>query len=585
MNHKTGLSALLLLLMYVAPAQKVHLKTGNFSVKHTDVEFQAGYKLHIGRVYNSTSNYKSIFGLGWAYDYSKALVVNPDGSLVTKECECEGRTDNVYNPTTFDETVKTDAIEKIATATQSLQPMSPEEVFTYKRKLTDDRGFFIDEWKKLLDKKVMEPYKVATGTKFISKSWGFAVIIKTEDGYTLDAGSIKKYYNNDGLLMKETNGNDFIQLKYNTQNQLVAVEDHINNKIAFTYNNDGLVKRAIASGIIKDTTDYEYKGELLVKVKNRRFASPIQYTYAADDSHLLVKTTGGNNKSTRIAYTEETEKKVKVLLTGKYDSAAYTYTKTVVGDKEYTLTGKELKYYKSDYYDEDDEEEEEEGDTKVAQPEKSNWKLQKQKECTYYITGLADGFQYNYRVITNDNGISEDVYQNEEGDPDKIIKGSDTTFFQYNRYGEIIKKESKEKLEILEYDASCSKILYYKKIDRYYNDTVWRRFEYTGNCELKRVENNEGNKISLEYDGKGKIGKMTDLNDNKSLSFVYNKIGKPIEINGPNGGIKVTYDESGEISKVDSEQGHKMALEVTQMFQKLLSLTKVDNLKPCKCRL
>jgi YD repeat-containing protein len=580
--RKISSAIFLTLLVFAVQAQKVHLKTGNFSVKHTDIDFQVGYKINVSRVYNSTSNYKSIFGIGWSYDYSKVLVVNPDGSLVTKECECEGRTDNVYSPTTFDETAKTEAIEKIAAAVQSDQPMSPEEAFNYKRKLSDNRGFFIDEWKKLLDKKKIAPYVVATGTKFISKTWGFAVITKTNEGYTLDAGNINKFYSNDGLLLKETNRNDFIQLTYNSNKQLIAVEDHLKNKLQFTYNADGLVRKVVSSGIHNVEAVYTYKGELLMAVKSTYQKTNFTYTYSSDGSNLLVKA----NDKFKVLYTDETDKKVKTLLVNNDDSSAYEYTKETISDREYKVTGKSTSYYYYDENDEEEEEDEDESDTIKTQPKQPIvWKKNKVKECAYYITSMADGFQYNYRTITSDKGVTEDVYQNEEGDPDIIVKGSDSIFFKYNKFGEIIRKESDKKLEELVYDPSCATILYYKKVDKYYQDTVWRKFEYNANCELAKVENQSGEKVTLGYDDKGKIKTMTDLTANKTLTFSYNALGKPITIDGPEGGITVKYDKFGEIEKVESKAGHKMALQVTQMFQTLLILTKLDNLKPCKCRL
>ena len=40
------------------------------------------------------------------------------------------------------------------------------------------------------------------------------------------------------------------------------------------------------------------------------------------------------------------------------------------------------------------------------------------------------------------------------------------------------------------------------------------------------------------------------------------------------GKIHVAYDNYGEIKKVESKAGHKMALQVTQAFQSLLSIVK-----------
>jgi hypothetical protein len=59
------------------------------------------------------------------------------------------------------------------------------------------------------------------------------------------------------------------------------------------------------------------------------------------------------------------------------------------------------------------------------------------------------------------------------------------------------------------------------------------------------------------------------------LSFKYNSLGKPVEIEMVKvGKIQVAYDNYGEIKRVESKQGHKMALQVTQAFQNLLAIVK-----------
>jgi hypothetical protein len=68
-----------------------------------------------------------------------------------------------------------------------------------------------------------------------------------------------------------------------------------------------------------------------------------------------------------------------------------------------------------------------------------------------------------------------------------------------------------------------------------------------------------------------------DKNTSKTrvLEIKYNALGKPVEIKMKNTGkINVAYDNYGEIKKVESKQGHKMALQVTQAFQSLLAIVK-----------
>lgn len=561
----------------IAVGQKVHLKTGNFSIKNIDIEL-ADKTMNVERVYNSTSKYKSIFGLGWAYEYSKVLVVNPDGSLVTKECECEGRTDNVYNPTSFDETAKSTSIDKIAEAVLKKMPMNPEELFKFKTKLATDRSFFIDEWKKLLDENKIEPYNVPVGTKFISKSWGFSVITKTQEGYEMTSGNKKKYYNNNGKILKEENGSNWLHFTYNNKDQLIEIGNNLKMKLKFQYNSSGFVSEIKSESSNSFTASYIYTGETLIQVKSSYQNINFKYNYNNNKNQLLTEAIENKIVKFTVVYSNEPENKVEYLK-AKSDSFAYIYSRKTINVGEYMRVGSEINYRKNTLYEDYDEDENDDSNKNIS------WIKHKEKKVIYYINTLSDGFHYNYRTITSDGRKTEDVYNNEEGDPDKIIEKGDTTFFAYNRFGNIIYKESSDKLEEIEYDESCLKLTQIKKLEKSTKELSWSKFTYTKQCDVETVENSKGDKIRLFYNESGKIFSMTDLNENKTLSFKYNDLGKPIKIDGPEGGITVTYDKYGQIDKVTSEQGHKMALQVTQMFQKLLGLVKVDNLIPCKCRL
>lgn len=98
------------------------------------------------------------------------------------------------------------------------------------------------------------------------------------------------------------------------------------------------------------------------------------------------------------------------------------------------------------------------------------------------------------------------------------------------------------------------------------------KFDYTDTGNLTRVENSSGKTVTLRYNELEKIDQFI-APDGSVLNFVYNDILKPVKISMEGvGSIDVEYDEYGEIRRVNSPEGHQMALKVTQAFQSLLSL-------------
>ncbi len=118
------------------------------------------------------------------------------------------------------------------------------------------------------------------------------------------------------------------------------------------------------------------------------------------------------------------------------------------------------------------------------------------------------------------------------------------------------------------------------KISAVVTDEVSTVFTYNTAGDLIRALNTHGQLITLGYDAHKHINHMTETNQvehtRRELTISYNKVGKPVIIRLlGKGEIKVQYDEKGEISKVESKQGAKMAIGVTQAFQVLLGMVKV----------
>ncbi|MEG3640338.1 CHAT domain-containing protein [Magnetococcus sp. PR-3] len=103
--------------------------------------------------------------------------------------------------------------------------------------------------------------------------------------------------------------------------------------------------------------------------------------------------------------------------------------------------------------------------------------------------------------------------------------------------------------------------------------------KYDDRGNLSQMRTSAGKQIDLIYDSRDLITSMVGQQPNKPdqvLSFEYGALEKPtlIRIEGV-GAIRVRYDAQGEIESVKSDQGHRMALKVTQAFQNLLSMAKI----------
>lgn len=136
-------------------------------------------------------------------------------------------------------------------------------------------------------------------------------------------------------------------------------------------------------------------------------------------------------------------------------------------------------------------------------------------------------------------------------------------------------------------DGGFAEYFYHPKLNKIsaiVTNQVSTVFTYDKAGNLIRAYNTNGQLITLGYDSHKHINHMIETNQieyvRRELSFKYNDMGKPavIRLLGK-GEIKVEYDAQGEISKVDSKRGVKMALGVTEAFQTLLRVVKVADVE------
>jgi YD repeat-containing protein len=321
---------------------------------------------------------------------------------------------------------------------------------------------------------------------------------------------------------------------------LNSIKDSQAKQIFFSWYPGGLVKELWSAGDKKAL--YKYQDNDLVYTQD---VGENVYEFAYDRSHNL----------TQISYGDKTKLKVD------YDPKTFFVTGVV------DRNGEATKYqYGADQAKPDDH-----YWTIVTKPGFDGKPVANRYE--YEIKAKQDGSRYTYRILTDINGIRTETFYADNSLPIKIARGSHVTNFEYNQQGLLVKKtSSKGDFVNIEYDDKI------KKISKVVNNEGTTKFEYDPKGNLTRASNDKGKVVFLIYDSKGKISKMVDqesATNRRTLAFKYNALGKPVEIEMEKvGKINVAYDNYGEIKKVESSAGHKMALQVTQAFQNLLNIVK-----------
>lgn len=524
---------LVAIFMATAASAGVNLKNGNFYISYTDIVVPGGgKKLEITRTYNSKSTEQGWFGFGWGSEYETRLEVSADGSVVIHEHGAGAKTR--FTPKT--------AVDAVAAATKIVTEM--------KKKTALSENAAKDLIQKLAgNAELRHTYAmnfgvqatVAPGSVLYSNDRGPQELHATKDGYRRSHSDGRQdFFNTKGQLVKIADKSGyFVGFSYKDGN-LDSIKDSQAKQIFFSWYPDGLVKEIWSAGDKKAL--YKYESQDLTYSKD---VGDNVYEYGYDKSHNL----------TEIRYSDKSKLKVA------YD--AKTFFVTEVHDR----SGEMTKYqYGADPKNPDDH-----YWTVVTKPGFDGKPVANRYE--YEIKASADGARYTSRILTEINGIKTDTIFNESSLPLKIARGNHVTNFEYNATGLLTKKSStKGDFVNIEYDDKINKI---KKV---VNNEGTTSFEYDPKGNLVKAANNTGKTVFLIYDTKGKISKMVDqesANSRRVLAFKYNALGKPVEIEMEKvGKINVAYDNYGEIKKVDSSAGHKMALQVTQAFQNLLTIVK-----------
>lgn len=513
----------------------VNLKNGNFYISYTDIVVPGGgQKLEITRTYNSKATDVGWFGFGWGSDFETSLKVSADGSVVIHENGAGGKTR--FTPkSSVDATTAAKKIIEAMKKKTTLSGKAEEELLKRLEGNAELRHAYA------LNFKVES--KLAAGTVLYSNQRGMQQVHVTKDGYKrVFADGRHEFFDKDGHLVQIKHKNGYeVKLVYDKNGTLKSIKDSMAKQLYFEFYADGRVKSIWSAGDRK--TLYKYKDNDLIYAQD--IAGNV-YGYSYQKNHYM----------TGIIYADKSFMKVS------YNPKNFFVSEVKDRNGETTKYSYESNPKKPDFH---------------------YWTLVSKKgyngkdvtnRYEYEIKSRPDGSQYTYRILTEINGIStETIYSECCSLPLKIARGKHVTTFEYNGDGLLTKKTStRGDFVNIEYDKNL------KKISKVVNNKGSTSFQYDKKGNLIKAWNNTRG-VLLVYDRNGKITKMIDSNskDNskKTLSFVYNSLGKPVKISIEKvGEISVSYDNYGEIKKVYSKAGHKMALQVTQAFQNLLSIVK-----------
>lgn len=534
-------------LIAVPAYANVSLKNGNFFRGYTDIVYQGGFEPKIERVYNSKTNYTGVFGPGWGNEYEVKLTVSADGSVVVQEYG--GGAENRFVPTAMKAADIDEAVKKISEALKDSGRFGTQKLFDeYKAKLKGDAAFRNDEWQALVNVGKLKPRQLDTGAQLVSNRFAFQTVTRTANGYqrSYDNGKVERF-NEKGSLVKimDRNGN-FIDFTYGKDGRLEKLVDNFNRKMFFTFNSKGLLEKIQGEDGKEAKYGYNSAGELSESKDTE--GNVYKYKYSADGQHNLVE----------ISYSDKTSMQVEYHGRDKFGS--------VKSVKE--RDGSRMEY---DYaFDPKDK-----GHISISVASKDpDNKAVSTAKYEYFQKTKGDGEEWTYKMVSvTDGERTETTYNECCGLPLIIKRGGDETSFQYDTKGRVTRKVTPTEVTELAYDAKAgkvAKVVRNSKIDKKLSS--WSQFQYDDRGNLVFAKNSDKKGVKLFYDANGRIKSLIDQ-DQRRLDFKYNENSKPVEITDPKlGTIRVSYRNSGEIDKIDSSAGQKVALQVTSAFQNLLEI-------------
>ena len=242
-----GALSVLLVLMPLSVKGGVIIKNGNFLISYTDISFslESGLK----RTYNSKSDFKGMFGVGWGSKLESYLDVQGDGTVLLRE-NGGGGTSILRPPVLSKDDIRA-SVDRIMLAAEHDGRFRDDTEYHEKRQEllrdAEKRSFL---WSNYVKKGMVEPRRIKPGTVYRGQKWGEQQrLLRTHDGYQLinQTGFTVREFDTSGRLTairKLHQGNaEILHIVRDRMGHISRVADQNGQQWSFHMNDDGTVAR------------------------------------------------------------------------------------------------------------------------------------------------------------------------------------------------------------------------------------------------------------------------------------------------------------------------------------------------------
>ncbi len=519
----------------------VDMKNANFANSWTDLEIPGtGYDLKVTRTYNSKSLFDGMFGFGWCSDFETNLKITAEGNI--KLTECGAGQEQFYTPREFGRKEIDKTISQIITKVREAKKGDEKTL----KKMAEDMVSDHD-----LRSKFAVAYKVAVpvkeGTRFFANGQEVESITYSKGIYTryLPDGSYMRFDKEGNLAQLFDKNSNYLKFDYDGS-MIKEIVDNNGRKLTFKYFTNKKVKSISAP----NSLSAEYKFENQNDLKNVVKSNGETHSYEYDDTHNMTKAVYPDGKFVALTYDKKNDW-VTSFTDREKCSENYKY--------EFDSKNPKMHYWSTV--------------KKTCGKEVVN-----ESKHEFWFSERKDGQVFLARVNSKVNKDETDItYHEVFGKPIAIRRNNVRYTYTYYSNGQVKEKNSDNVNLIYVYDSKTSKVIKVTTISKNEKGKVIANkktdFRYDAKGNLNYAQNSEGLKITMTYDGKGRIASIVDQ-AKKLVKIDYEeRFGKPAVVARPGlGTIRITYKSNGEIDGVKSDESPSVAMQIAGAFNNLLDV-------------